>query len=164
MSPVIIIIGCILIAVIVTVSVILIKNALAPKKVGNIKKLIRDGKTAQAEKLAKSILAKNSRDYVAHYWLGKTYLADKKPEQAYLEFKAVNDNAVFDGEIPEIDFRKELAPLYIKFGEAKSALREYLLLTKLESQNADNFYTVGKLYEEEGEQNLAMASIKRPSP
>lgn len=161
MSPVIIIIGCILIAVIVTVSVILIKSAVAPKKVGNIKKLIKDGKISQAEKLAKSILAKNSRDYVAHYWLGKTYLADKKPEQAYIEFKAVNDNAVFNGEIPETEFRKEIAPLYMKFGETKSALREYLLLTKLDSQNADNFYTVGQLYEGQGEQNLAMGFYQK---
>ena len=161
MNPVILIISLVLVAIIVFVAVMLIRNILAPKKIGSIKKLIKDGKYQAAEKLAKAILAKNSRDYEAHYWLGATYLASGKQEQAYIEFKAVNDNAVLDGSIPEIDLRKHLTKLYHKYGEEEAALREYLLLTKLEPQNAENFYNAGKIYEASGDTSMAVGMYQK---
>jgi len=129
-KPVILVICMVLIGIIVFIAALLIKKLMAPQKIGNIKKLLKDGKYPQAEKIAKSMLAKNTRDYEAHYWLGKVYIAEKKTEQAYLEFKTVNDNAVFNGTIPEVDFRKNMAALYMKYDDVKSALQEYLLLTK----------------------------------
>ena len=44
MNPVILIISLVLVAIIVFVAVMLIRNILAPKKIGSIKKLIKDGK------------------------------------------------------------------------------------------------------------------------
>lgn len=161
MNPVILVISLVLIAVIIFVAVLLIKNILAPKKIGSIKRLIKDGKFSAAEKIAKSILAKNSRDYEAHYWLGKTYLAAGKPEQAYIELKTVNDNAVLDGTIPEVELRKDLSTLYMKYGETQSALREYLLLTKIEPQNAENYYNAGKLYESAGDAGMAVGMYQK---
>ncbi len=161
MNPVILIISLVLVAIIVFAAVMLIRNILAPKKIGSIKKLIKDGKYQAAEKIAKAILTKNSRDYEAHYWLGETYMASGKQEQAYIEFKAVNDNAVLDGSIPEINLRKNLTKLYHKYGEEESALREYLLLTKLEPQNAENFYNAGKIYEASGDTSMAVGMYQK---
>ncbi|MBQ1833997.1 MAG: tetratricopeptide repeat protein [Treponema sp.] len=161
MSPVILVISLVLIAVIVFVAVMLIRNILAPKKVSGIKKLIKEGKYQTAEKIAKSVLAKNSRDYEAHYWLGATYMASEKLEQAYMEFKAVNDNAILDGSIPEIELRKNLTVLYQKYGEPEAALREYLLLTKLEPQNAENFYNAAKIYESQGDLSMAVGMYQK---
>ena len=160
-NPIILIITLVLVALIIFVGVIILKNFIKPQKIGSIKRMIKDGKLNAAEKLAKSILTKDSRDYVAHYWLGKVYLAEKKTEQAYIEFKTVNDNALFDGSIPEADFRKEIAVLYNKYGDAQAALREYMLLTKIEPQNAENFYNVGKMYEVTGEENMGIGFYQK---
>ena len=76
----------VLIAFIIFISIVIFKNLFTPQKIGNIQKLIKSGKASTAQRVAKAILAKNPRDYVAHYWLGKAYLADNKQELAFIEF------------------------------------------------------------------------------
>ncbi len=134
-------------AVIAALIVVIIKNLAAPKKIGSVRKLIKEGKYQAAQRVAKTAITKNARDYVAHYWLGEAYLADGKPELAFVEFKTVNENAVFDGSISEIEFRTKMADLYVKYNQNQDALKEYLLLTKMQPQNGDNYYNVGKIYE-----------------
>ena len=80
-------------------------------------RLIKQGKYSAAQKIAKAIIAKDSRNYLAHYYLGRAYLADKKNELALMEYKLVSQNAIFDKQIPEVDFRKQLSQLYIKFNQ-----------------------------------------------
>ncbi|MDE7140919.1 MAG: restriction endonuclease, partial [Treponemataceae bacterium] len=45
-----------------------IKSFAQPKKIDGIKRLVKQQKYAHAQKLAKSIIAKDPRDFVAHYW------------------------------------------------------------------------------------------------
>lgn len=156
-----IIILAVLAAIVILVAGILVKSFVTPQKLGNIQKLIKDGKNQQAQRIAKSIIAKNPRDYVAHYWLGKSYLADKKPELAFMEYKTVNENAIFNGDIPEIEFRKQMADLYMQFNQPQDALKEFLLLTKMEPSNAENDYNVGKIYESMGKGSLAMGFYQK---
>ena len=66
---------------------VVIKSVAQPKKLESIDKLIKQQKFAAAERIAKSIIAKDSRDFKAHYYLGKAYLADKKNELALMEYK-----------------------------------------------------------------------------
>ena len=131
----------------------IIKSSLAPKRVEGINKLIKQGKTVAAVKLAKSIIAKNQRDFLAHYYLGKAYLADNKPELALMEFKVVNQNALFNEDMPETEFRKQISQLYLKF----KALKEFLLLTKLEPRNAEHFYNAGKIFEQNNKTDQAVS-------
>lgn len=135
----------------------IVKSMVVPKRVEGINKLIKQGKTAAAVKLAKSIIAKNQRDFRAHYYLGKAYLADNKPELALMEFKVVNQNALFDADLPEVEFRKQISQLYLKFNQPNEALREFLLLTKLEPRNAENFYNAGKIFEQGGKTEQALS-------
>ncbi len=132
-----------------------IKSTVVPKRIEGINKFIKQGKTSSAVKLAKSIIAKNPRDYHAHYFLGKAYQADNKPELALMEFKIVNQNAIFDEELPEVEFRRQISQLYLKFNQPEEALKEFLLLTKLEPRNAENFYNAGKLFEQRGRSDQA---------
>ncbi len=156
-----IIIIAVLLVVIVTVTIALIKSLVKPQKISSIQKLIKEQKYTQAQKIAKSIIAKNHRDYLAHYWLGKAYLADKKTELAYMEYKTVNENAIFNGDIPEVEFRKTMAELYKKFNQQQSALNEYLLLTKLDPTNAENDFNVGQIYEAMGKGSMAMGFYQK---
>ncbi len=157
MSP----IGIVIIAVLGTAIVFLlgfvIKMVATPRKVDGIQKLVKQGKNTQAIKLAKQLIARDARDVMAHYWLGTAYLADNKPELALMEYKYVNQNAIFDNTtLPEAEFRKRIATLYSKFGQNEEALKEYLLLTKLEPHNAENFYNCARLFEERSKFDQAM--------
>lgn len=134
-----------------------IKATVTPKRIDSINKLIKQGKTSAAIKLAKTIIAKNQRDYKAHYYLGKAYLADNKPELALMEFKIVNQNALFDSDMPEVEFRKQIAQLYLRFNQPEEALKEFLLLTKLEPRNAENFFNAGKLFEQRNKSDQALS-------
>ena len=150
----------ILIAVLGTGIVFLIftilKSILAPKKVEGIQKLVKQGKYQAAIKLAKNLIAKDPRDVFAHYWLGQAYINDGKPELALMEMKFVNQNAIFEKGLSEKAFRKQIAELYEKFNQNEEALKEYLLLTKLEPNNAENFYRAGKLFEQKGKTDNAL--------
>ncbi len=130
-------------------AIFVIKSVRSPKKISTIKNLLKHGKTANAIKMAKAIIAKDNRDIVAHYYLGLAYLDDNKDELAIMEFKFVNQEAIFDiMNIPEKDFRVHCAKLYLKFNQIDEALNEYILLTKLDPNNADVFFETAKLFEE----------------
>lgn len=140
---------------------IVIKSVTQPKKLEYIDKLIKQQKFSAAEKIAKSVIAKDSRDFKAHYYLGKAYLADKKNELALMEYKLVSQNAIFDKSIPEAEFRHQLAGLYLKFNQTEDALKEFLLLTKLEPTNAENYYNCGKLYDQQNRADMALGFYQK---
>lgn len=156
-----IIVFCVLGTLIVFILIVIIKSFSAPKKIDTIKKLIKQGKPVAAEKIAKQIIAKDPRDYNAHYWLGEAYFADNKMELALMEYKLVNQNALFDGTIPEVPFRQKIASLYMKFNQKNEALKEYLLLTKMDPANADNDYNVGQIYEAQGRTDIALGFYQK---
>ncbi|MBQ8680120.1 MAG: tetratricopeptide repeat protein [Treponema sp.] len=151
----------ILVVLIGFLGVFVIKSLAAPKKIDSINRLIKQQKYSAAQKIAKSLIAKDPRDYHAHYYLGKAYLADRKNELALMEFKTVANNALFDAQLPEAEFRKQLSQLYLKFNQLDDALKEFLLLTKLEPTNAENFYNCGKIYEQQNNAENALGFYQK---
>jgi len=150
-----------LVFVIVIALIFIIKSFVTPKKLSNVQKFIKEGKFQAAEKAAKGLLAKNPRDFLAHYWLGKAYLEQKKADLAFMEFKTVNENSVFNGDIPEVSFRHTMAQLYQKFNDNTNALKEYLLLTKREPDNSENYYNAGICSEKENQLSSAILLYKK---
>lgn len=138
-----------------------IKSIAQPKKLDSIEKLIKQQKFSAAEKTAKAIIAKDPRDFRAHYFLGKAYLMDKKNELALMEYKLVAQNAIFDKQIPEAEFRKQISQLYMKFNQTEDALKEFLLLTKLEPTNAEHFFNCGKIYEQKNRADMALGFYQK---
>lgn len=162
MSPLasVVVIG-ILIAFVATAVIFIVKNIAPSSQVDGIPRLIKEGKFQAAQKCAKAAISKNPRNYTAHYYLGKACLCDNKPELAFMEYKTVSQNALFNGDIPEPAFRKELAGLYKRFNKNEEALKEYLLLTKLEPNNADNNFKAAELLEQQGNAKLAMGFYQK---
>ena len=158
---VIIAVSLILLVLIGFLTVFIVKTLAAPKKIDTINKLIKQQKYAAAQKTAKALIAKDPRDYHAHYYLGKAYLADHKNELALMEFKTVAQNAIFDAQLPEVEFRKQLSQLYLKFNQLNEALKEFLLLTKLEPTNAENFYQCGKIVEQQNNAESALGFYQK---
>lgn len=135
---------------------LVLKSVLSPKKIEGLQKLVKAGKIPQAIKLAKQLIQKDPQNYLAHYYLGKAYLKDKKSELALMELKYVDQHAVFDENLSELEFRQEIAPLYVKFNQPEEALKQYLLLTKLNPRDAENFYNAAKIYDQKGKSDSAL--------
>ena len=158
---VVVAVSLILLVLIGFLLVFVVKSLATPKKIDAINKLIKQQKYSAAQKAAKSLIAKDPRDYHAHYYLGKAYLADRKNELALMEFKSVAANALFDAQLPEAEFRKQLSQLYLKFNQLDDALKEFLLLTKLEPTNAEHFYNCAKIYEQQNNAESALGFYQK---
>ena len=139
----------------------IIKNIVAPKRVDVIPRLIKQGKTMAAIKMAKQILAKDPKNYIAHYYLGKAYLKEGKTEFAVIEYRLVDENALFGERLNELEFREEYAEILMKQKQNNEALKNYLLLTKLDPQNPNNFYQAGHLYEEANRYDVALGFMQK---
>lgn len=139
----------------------IIRSVIAPKRVEMLSGLLKQGKAQAAVKAAKSIIAREPRNAEAHYILGQAYLADSKPELALMEYKTVNQIAIFGQEIPEADFRKRMAQLFLRFNQIEEALKEYLLLVKLEPFQSDHFYWAGKLFSERNRSDMAVNYLRK---
>ena len=163
MSPVLIVIIALLAAGVLALIVFVVKTLVAPKKLDAIDRLIHNGKAQQAVKLAKGIISKNPRDIEAHYILGKAYLADNKPELALMEFKTVNSSGIFadTDKIPEQEFRQTIAKLYTRFNQQEEALKEYLLLIKLNPNKADYYFNAAELFDQRNDTNQAAACYQK---
>lgn len=138
----------------------LIKSIVSPKKADSIQKLIKQGKYSHAIKMAKSILQKNPRDTKVRFMLGKAYIADGKSELALTEFKFVDQNSLFD-DLSEKTFRKEFGELYTKFHQPEEALKQYLLLTKINPENAEWYFRAAKIFESRGKADQALTFYQK---
>lgn len=146
---------------IISLIILLSKSVFSPKKVEYLPKLIKQGKTQNAIKLAKQIILKEPKNFEAHYYLGKCYLKDEKQELAIIEYKFVNDNAIFGEGIDENSFRKEYGQLLLSHHQMNEALKNYLLLTRLDPKNAEYYYIVGTIYKEVGKNDTALGYFKK---
>ena len=63
-----------------------------------------------------------------------------------MEFKVVNQIGNFSGMCTETAFRADIADLYAEFDQPEEALKEYVLLIKMEPQNAEYYYKAGLLF------------------
>jgi tetratricopeptide (TPR) repeat protein len=138
-----------------------VKSALAPKKISSLKDLVKAGKNSQAIKMAKAILVKDPRSPEAHYFLGVAYQEDAKAELALMEFKTVNQLGIFQGLLDEKEFRSRIADLFNRFGQHEEALKEYILLVKMDPESSENYYQAGVLFEERGKADNALKYYKK---
>ena len=157
----IIVIVSFLAVVIISLVIVIVKAFVSPKKIDAIPRLIKQGKTTNAIKLAKQILAKDQKNYLAHYYLGKAYVKENRTELAIIEYKNVNENALFGEGLDELNFRREYSQLLLKYNQQNEALKNFLLLTKLDPQNADNFFQVGQIYEQQNRYDIALGFMQK---
>lgn len=144
-----------------TLMVFIIKSFVTPQKVASIDKLLQAGKYSVAIKAARSLINKNPRDTEARYLLGKAYLADGKSELALMEFKTVDSTAIFSKTIPENEFRNTIAQLYLKYNQPDEALKEYLLLIKIEPFKAEHYYNAALMFERRDNSEQAIQYYKK---
>ena len=71
--------------VIISLIIVILKTIVSPKKIDAIPRLIKQGKTQNAIKIAKQLIAKDQKNYLAHYYLGKAYIKENRTELAVIE-------------------------------------------------------------------------------
>lgn len=57
--------------------------------------------------------------------MGKAYLKEGRNELALVEYKTVNDNALFGEGIDELPFRKEYAQILLQQNQQNDALQNF---------------------------------------
>lgn len=139
----------------------IVRMVTTPRQAKAIADLVKQGRYQAAIRAAKIMTAKDTRNAEAHWLLGKAYIGDGKPELALMEYKHVNQLGSFGPELPEIGFRKEMAELYERFNQVEEALKERILLTKLEPRDARNFYEAGRLFEGRGRTDVAVNHLRK---
>ena len=137
------------------------KKIILPKRAAAAANQLNKSKRLQAIRTAKSMIEKDPKNVEAHYLLGKAYLADKREEQAFREFKSVSRLGIEGKDIPEVEFRETIAALYAKFNEAEEALKEYILLIKINPENPDYYYRSGKLFSSRNRGDLAEQYLRK---
>lgn len=157
----IVILTALLTGIIAGLVIVVVKTVASPKKLEAVPRLIKQGKTTNAIKIAKQMIAKDPKNYMAHYYLGKAYLKENKKELAIIEYRTVDENALFGEGIDEAQFRAEYAPLLMASNQQNEALKNFLLLTKQAPNNADNFFQVGQIYEQQGRYDLALGFMQK---
>jgi len=138
-----------------------IRNIILPKRTAAAAEQLNKNKRLQAIKIAKAAIEKDPKNAEAHYLLGKMYLADKREEQAFREFRSVSRLGIEGKDIPEIEFREAIADLYTKFHEEEEALKEYILLIKRNPENPLYYYEAGKLFASRNRGDLAEQYLRK---
>jgi len=139
----------------------LIKMLILPRRLSAVAELLKQGRLQAATKTVKAILAKEPRNASAHYYLGKIYLADNKPELALMELKAVSELGQFEVDIPETEFRRLIAGLYERFGQLEEALKEYIMLTKGDPGNAEYYFQCARLFNDRNKTDVAIKYARK---
>ena len=88
-------------------------------------------------------------------------MEQNKPELALMEFKTVNEIGIFEGYTKEEEFRQMIAILYERFNQAEEALKEYLLLIKLQPKQPDYYLKVGELFEQRNKSDKARKYFRK---
>jgi len=137
-----------IIGVVLFVLILFMRMLFAPKKIQQLVSLLNQKRYDNLIRAAKKIITKDARDGTAHYLIGKAYWALNNMDMALVEYKTVNMLGKFDAVCPEIEFRKEMAQLFMNFDQNEEALKEFLMLIKLEPNVANHFYNIGFLFEQ----------------
>ena len=139
----------------------LIRSGIISEKTSAAAGYINQNKNLQAIKAGKSAVEKDPRNAEAHFYLGKALLADNREEQALREFKSVSRLGIEGKNIPETEFRQTIARLYQKYNETEEALKEYLMLVKIQPQNAEYHFLAGTIFGSRNRGDLAEGYLNK---
>jgi tetratricopeptide (TPR) repeat protein len=139
----------------------LVRNIILPRRTAAAADSLNKSKVIQAIKIAKTAVEQDPQNAEAHYMLGKAFLADKREEQAFKEYRSASRLGITGKNIPETEFRETIAGLYAKFNEVEEALKEYVLLIKEHPENPDYYFQAGKLFSGRNRPDLAEQYLRK---
>lgn len=111
--------------------------------------------TANAEEYFKTALALKSDYYEAKFWLAKTYLNNKKDNQA---LGLLNELA---RQVPTADVYYELGRYYYNRGEIDKAIERFKLALTVSPRHSNSLYSLGIAYEAQGKIKEALRYLEK---
>lgn len=132
-----------------------------PKKIDEIARLVETGQTKLAIRKLNELLEKDDRNPYAHYLLAESYMKEGNTQYAIIEYRQVIKFAFYDRRVKEADVRSKLARLYRSRKATEEAKKEYLILTKIDPGNADNYHELGVIYFDVGVTDKAVSFFKK---
>lgn len=132
-----------------------------PRKLDEIAEMIEKGQTRLAIKKLEDILSKDDHNVYAHYLLGEAFSKDGNGPYAVLEYRQVLKYATSADKINEISVRTKLAKLLKDQKKVNDAKNEYLMLTKIDPNNYENFYELGVLFYDSGMVDKAAPYLRK---
>jgi tetratricopeptide (TPR) repeat protein len=151
----------IIVLIIAIVLYFILNNVILPQRIATLNNLLRQGKYQTLIRIAKNMVQRDNRNVEAHYYLAKGFIGENRHELALMELKTIDQIGLFGGECPEVEYRKTAAQLYSRFSQPEEALKEYLLLIKLEPHEADNYYWAGRMFEERSKNDKAVGFYRK---
>jgi tetratricopeptide (TPR) repeat protein len=142
-------------------SVFIVRMISLPRQSKAIAEALKQGRSAIVVRSAKALLAKEPHNAMAHWYLAQAYQMEGKPELALMELKAVSQIGQFGPDVPEIEFRKRIAALYERFNQVEDALKEHILLTKIDPRAAIHYLDAGRLFEARGKTDVAVKYLRK---
>ncbi len=149
------------IIILVIFSLYLVNIYVFPRKLEEIEKLIEGGQIKLAIRKLGEILEKDDRNAYAHYLLAEAYLKENNIQFAILEFRQVLKLGKFDDNVREVEVRSRLAKIYRERNASEEAKKEYLILTKLDPSNYENYYHLGVIFFNSGQFDKAIPYFKK---
>ena len=141
--------------------VMIIRRLASPRKFLELEKLIESGNTKAAIRYAKAVLARNERSPDAHWYLGECYLAEDRSDLAAVEYKYITNYGKYTNAATEKKVRSRLAHTYLKLEQLDESQKEFILLSKLDPGNYENYYNIAKLFEQRNYSDSALTNYKK---
>ncbi len=124
----------------------IVQTFVVPKKIDELAQMIEAGQTKLAIKKLNDVLEKDDRNAYAHFLLGTAYLKENNIQYGIVEYRQVLKLAKFDDKVRETVVRSNLAKLYKDRKSLEEAKNEYLILTKIDPANFENYFELGKIF------------------
>ncbi|OHD71522.1 MAG: hypothetical protein A2W19_16070 [Spirochaetes bacterium RBG_16_49_21] len=128
------------------VIVYVMRTYVLPRRVEEIERMIEAGQTGLAIKKLTEMLETDERNSYAHYLLAQAYVREKNFKFAILEYRQALKYNNHHEEITEKELRFKLAKLYLDQNYAEDAKNEFLILTRIEPDNFQNYYELGSIF------------------
>ena len=117
-----------------------------PKRIEEIARMIESGQTKLAMKKLQEMIEKDDKNAHAHFLMAEAYHKDGNMNYAIVEYRQVLKLGRFDDMINEVKVRTRLAKLFKERKNFEEAKKEYLILTKIDPANFENYYELGVLF------------------
>jgi tetratricopeptide (TPR) repeat protein len=138
-----------------------VRTYLVPKRVEELAEMIKQGHLGPAISKLQKMIEENERDPFLHFLLGEAYMKQNDLQAAATEFRQTIKIGKWSPQVKEAAVRSRLAKIYTQNRNFDEAKKEYLILTRLDGTNNENFYQVGILFETAGLNDKALPYFKQ---
>ena len=138
-----------------------VRTYLVPKRVEELAEMIRQGHVGPAISKLNKMIEENERDPYLHFLLGEAHAKQNDLQSAANEYRQVIKISKWSPQVKESAVRSRLAKIYMQNRNYDEAKKEYLILTRLDGANNENFYQVGILFETAGLNDKALPYFKQ---